>query len=92
MNQNHLVEFPKEGCLSISKDETILNAAIAAGIPLFHVCGGKAKCSTCRVLVIEGAEWLTPPNGKEKLLNDQMHFPRNVRLACQTQVTGGPVK
>ncbi|MCW3107168.1 MAG: Adenylate/guanylate cyclase, partial [Segetibacter sp.] len=42
--------------------------------------------------VIEGAEWLTPPNGKEKLLNDQMHFPRNVRLACQTQVTGGPVK
>jgi adenylate cyclase len=92
MKPNHLVEFPKEGCLSISEDETILDAAIAAGIPLFHVCGGKAKCSTCRVLVVEGAEWLSSPNAKEKLLNDQMHFPRNVRLACQTHVTGGPVK
>jgi adenylate cyclase len=65
-----LIEFPKEGCVYIRNEETVLDAALSAGIPLFHVCGGRAMCSTCRVLVIEGADFLTPPNAKEKLLND----------------------
>ena len=90
--QNFEVEFPREGCISIAAGTTILDAALAAGISLFHVCGGNARCSTCRVLVIEGAQRLSPPNHKEKLLKDQMKFPPNVRLACQTFVTGGPVK
>jgi adenylate cyclase len=88
----HLIEFPKEGCVYASPNQTILEAALAAGVPLFHVCGGNAKCSTCRVLVIEGAPWLTTPNDKEKHLNNQMHFPRHVRLGCQTRITGGPIK
>lgn len=91
-DRSFIIEFPKEGCASISQRETVLDAALSAGIPLFHVCGGRAMCSTCRILVIEGEEFLTPRNASEKLLNDQMHFPPNVRLACQTSVTGGPVK
>lgn len=91
-DRTFLIEFPKEGCASIRPNETILDAALSAGIPLFHVCGGRAMCSTCRILVIEGEEFLTPRNAPESLLNDQMHFPPNVRLACQTSVTGGPVK
>ncbi len=31
-------------------------------------------------------------HAKESFLKNQMHFPPNVRLACQTHVTGGPVK
>jgi adenylate cyclase len=88
----HLIEFPKEGCVYASPDQTILEAALAAGVPLFHVCGGNARCSTCRVLIIEGSEWLTPPTEKENRLNNQMHFPRNVRLGCQTRITGGPIR
>jgi adenylate cyclase len=88
----YLIEFPKEGCVSISQDQTILDAALSSGIPLFHVCGGNARCSTCRILVIEGESYLTPPNSKEQLLNNQLHFPPKVRLACQTYLIGGPVK
>jgi adenylate cyclase len=51
----HLIEFPKEGCVYASPDQTILEAALAASVPLFHICGGNAKCSTCWVLIIEGA-------------------------------------
>src|SRR4030095_4386452 len=51
-----------------------------------------AKCSTCRVLVIDGDDRLSVPNQKEKFLKNQMHFPQNVRLACQTHVTGDLVK
>lgn len=90
--KKYLIEFSKEGCVYASPQQTILEAAIAANVPLFHVCGGNAKCSTCRVLIIRGAEWLTPPNAKEMRLNNQLHFPRNVRLGCQTRITGGPIK
>jgi len=90
--QQHLLEFPKEGSTYTSNSQTVLDAAIAAGIPVFHVCGGKAKCSTCRVLVLEGLEQLTPPNKKELALHRHVYFPPNVRLACQTRLTGGPVR
>jgi adenylate cyclase len=94
MNENgkYRIDFPREGTVYTSGTESILTASLAAGIPLFHACGGNARCSTCRVLVMEGAEWLTPPNEKEELLNEKMHFPPNVRLSCQTYVKGGPVK
>jgi adenylate cyclase len=90
--KKHLVEFVEEKVVAISRKETILDASLAAGIPHFHVCGGNAKCSTCRVLVLEGIDHLTPPNQRESFLKNQMHFPPNVRLACQTHVTGGNVK
>jgi adenylate cyclase len=86
------VEFAGEGVIPITKEQSILDASLSAGIPHFHVCGGNAKCSTCRVLIINGDENLTPPNQKESFLKNQMHFPPNVRLACQTYVTGSAVK
>lgn len=91
-NKNHLVEFTQEGCVYVSDKQTLLDASLEAGVPLYHVCGGKAKCSTCRVLVLHGSEWLSPVNEKENALKHQMNFPPNVRLACQTFTSGGPVQ
>jgi adenylate cyclase len=89
--EKHLVEFTQEGCVYVSDNQTLLDASLEAGVPLYHVCGGNAKCSTCRVLVVQGSEWLSPVNEREKALKQQMNFPPNVRLACQTFTTGGPV-
>jgi adenylate cyclase len=91
-NEKCLVEFVGEKTIEISKAQSILEGSLLAGIPHFHACGGNARCSTCRVLVLEGADSLTPPNAKEIFLNKQMHFPPNVRLACQTRVAGATVK
>ena len=90
--EKHLIEFAREGCVYVSEDETLLEASLAADIPLYHVCGGKGKCSTCRVVVNAGAEYLTPPNQREQELRERLHLPDNVRLACQTCTTGGPVR
>ena len=92
VSKNYQVEFVGEKVIAISKKETILEASLSAGIPHCHVCGGNARCSTCRVLILEGVDRLSPPNHKESLLKNQMHFPPNVRLACQTHVIGGNVK
>jgi adenylate cyclase len=86
------IEFLGEKVIGIKANETILQASLGGGIPHFHSCGGNAKCSTCRILVVNGGASLTPPNEKERLLNSQMHFPPNVRLACQTSVTNRNVK
>ena len=91
-NGENLIEFIGERVIAITKEQSILDASLSAGIPHFHACGGNAKCSTCRVLVVEGIDRLTPANQKESFLKSLMHFPRNVRLACQTRVTAGPVK
>ena len=91
-NKKYLIEFIGEKLIEISENQSILDASLSAGIPHFHACGGNAKCSTCRVLIIEGDDRLTPPNRKESFLKNQMHFPPNVRLACQTRVMAGPVK
>lgn len=86
------VEFLHERVVEVSDDQSLLEASLIAGTPHYHVCGGHARCSTCRVLVVEGGEYLTQPNEREEALKAKMQFPPNVRLACQTHVTGGPVR
>lgn len=66
----------------------ILKASLDAGIPHTHVCGGRAKCSTCRVIVTEGLLKCTPRNEKEARLAHVKGFTPEVRLACQTTVNG----
>jgi len=82
------INFINEKVIPIQDDQTILEA----GIPHYHVCGGKARCSTCRIVVQEGGEHLSPPNKAELKLREQKKIPENVRLACQTRVIKGDVK
>ena len=59
------INFLGEKVIEASPHESILAAALKAGIPHFHACGGKAKCSTCRILVMSGEDNLSKPNRKE---------------------------
>ena len=86
------IEFVGERAIAINKDQTILEASLEAGIPHFHACGGKGKCTTCRILVLEGAENLSKPNKKEAKLRDSIKMTPSLRLACQTRIETEPVK
>ena len=68
--------------------ESILQASLRSGIPHTHVCGGNARCSTCRVLIVAGMENCVARNAKEQQMAEQLHFTPDIRLACQTTVTG----
>jgi len=78
--QTRMVECPQNASL--------LEASLASGIPHYHTCGGMGKCSTCRVLVVEGEESLSPRSTKEATLATEKHWPAFVRLACQTRLNG----
>ena len=80
--------LPDDRHIEAADGETILTASLRADIPHAHACGGMARCSTCRVLVLDGAEMCGPRTPPEEKLAEQLHFGDNVRLACQTTVHG----
>ncbi|HEX5735678.1 MAG TPA: adenylate/guanylate cyclase domain-containing protein [Blastocatellia bacterium] len=80
--------LPDEKRVDAETGETLLHASLRASIAHAHACGGNARCSTCRVLIIDGLEHCAPPNDKETVLAERLHFTPDIRLACQTTVSG----
>jgi adenylate cyclase len=62
---------------------TVLEASRSAGIPHVAVCGGRGRCSTCRVRVLDGLEGQPPPSSQEQATLHRIKAVENVRLACQ---------
>jgi class 3 adenylate cyclase/hemoglobin-like flavoprotein len=80
---------PVEPSLEAGKREpTLLQAARLAGIPHYSVCGGEARCTTCRVLVLDGDTFLSPRTPEEKTIAKHRGWGPEVRLACQTHARG----
>ena len=69
-------------------DQSLLEISLKHGISHMHVCGGHARCSTCRVIICDGLENLQPKNKLEQTLADKKGLEDNIRLACQTRVKG----
>ena len=80
--------LPDEKRVETETGETLLHASLRASIAHAHACGGNARCSTCRVLIVDGLEYCAPPNDKETALAKRLHFGPDIRLACQTTVSG----
>ncbi|UOR06969.1 adenylate/guanylate cyclase domain-containing protein [Hymenobacter aerilatus] len=87
-----LLALPDNRQFETLPGETILAADLRQGIAHVHACGGNARCSTCRVVVLAGLEHLAPRNEREQVLAAHIHLPDTVRLACQTTLTGGSVE
>jgi adenylate cyclase len=83
--------LPERVEVEVGEGETLLKAATRAGIPHVSVCGGIGRCSTCRVIVMAGLEHCSPPTKDELEIIRMLNLPPNVRLTCQTTITG-PVK
>jgi adenylate cyclase len=66
---------------------TLLETSRAARIPHASVCGGRGRCTTCRVLVLEGAGSLPEPKTIERAALERIAAPPEVRLACQIRPT-----
>ncbi len=80
-----LVIYPDGRRVAVSAGTTILEASRGAGIPHASVCGGRGRCSTCRVRVGAGAERLPPPSEAEARVLARVGAAPNTRLACQTR-------
>ena len=77
------VSIPDGRILTAPAGQTILETLRTAGVPHAAVCGGRGRCTTCRVHVGEAAKELPPPGDVEKRALQRVHAEPEVRLACQ---------
>ncbi|MCL4461168.1 MAG: 2Fe-2S iron-sulfur cluster-binding protein [Nitrospirae bacterium] len=84
------IHFPELGkTIEASEGESILKAALRAGIPVEHNCGGVCACSTCHVIVEEGGKNLSPmEEDEEDQLDEAEGLTLKSRLSCQAIVHG----
>jgi len=81
------VRYPDGSTVAISPGTSLLEASRAAGIPHAAVCGGRGRCSTCRIRVTQGVEQLPPPAGGEARVLARIGATPGIRLACQVRPT-----
>ena len=82
-----MVRYTGHGEVAMSRGLTLLEASRSHSIPHPSMCGGRGRCSTCRVLVLKGLDTLDPPNVAEKAMLKRISAPPRVRLACQIRPT-----
>jgi ferredoxin len=77
----------REITIKARRGDSILGAALDAGINIEHACGGVCACSTCHVYIQQGEDALCEPEDEElDRVEEAPGLQRNSRLACQCRI------
>jgi adenylate cyclase len=78
------VSYPNRK-VRVPKGLSILETSLRFNVPHASVCGGRARCSTCRVRVVSDRGALPRPSGREAFVLARVGASGNpsIRLACQ---------
>lgn len=80
----HEVICPEGAEFSISKDESICEAALKNGLVIEHACEMSCACTTCHIIVREGFSSLNEStDDEEDLLDKAWGLEPLSRLSCQ---------
>src|SRR5580700_3758437 len=69
----------------VPKGLSVLEASLRHQVPHASVCGGRARCSTCRIRVIGDCTALPEPSNRESFILNRVGSASDpaIRLACQ---------
>ena len=82
------LRYPSGRIVEMVPGHSVLEASRLAGIPHASVCGGRGRCSTCRIR-ISGEAWKVPPPGADEArVLKRVGAQADVRLACQLRPLG----
>jgi ferredoxin len=79
------IEVQGYGTYNIENGKKLVNALEDNGVDMLHRCGGKARCTTCRVEVLTGD--LGPIGENEANILQTKGLSGNIRLSCQVCVS-----
>ncbi len=74
--------------IKVPQGPTLLEISRMYRVPHASICGGRARCSTCRVRIERGSNDLPPPGFPEAITLGKIGAPPSVRLACQIRPEG----
>lgn len=77
------IRYASGAQISAPKGLTLLEMSRLRGVPHAALCGGRGRCTTCRVVVLSGGENLHPPSAAEARSLAAVGAEANTRLACQ---------
>ncbi len=82
------VAFGDGALAPVERHLTVLAAAAAQGVEIDSFCGGRARCGSCRVEIIDGVGALEPLTPVEQMVLGAARAAAGDRLACQARVRG----
>ena len=77
------VTYPDGTIIAVPAGSTILEASRLAQVPHASICGGRGRCSTCRVRIPTDLHLQPPPSALERATLARFRAAPEVRLACQ---------
>lgn len=83
----HAELCPDGAVLTAEPGQSIIEVALANGIPVEHACEMSCACTTCHVIVREGLESLSEADElEEDMLDKAWGLEAQSRLSCQAVV------
>jgi adenylate cyclase len=82
------LSYPNGRVFAVVHGVSVLEASRMAGIPHASVCGGRGRCSTCRIKVEGSRDAVPPPSSEETKVLHRVGAGPDVRLACQLRPLG----
>jgi len=79
------IAYPDGRFVDVVKGTSVLEASRLARIPHASICGGRGRCSTCRIRVRAAYPGLAPPSEDERRVLNRIGATPNVRLACMVR-------
>jgi adenylate cyclase len=80
--------YPANVQVRIRRGMSVLEASREAGVPHASICGGRGRCSTCRIRVSGDPSSIPEPAEDEMVVLRRIGLPPNVRLACRLRPLG----
>src|ERR1700704_5319256 len=80
--------YPSGRVVQSVRGVSVLEASRMAGIPHASVCGGRGRCSTCRIRIEGPKEEIPPAASEEVKVLRRVGAAPDVRLACQLRPHG----
>lgn len=81
--------YGRDRVVRVPKGMSVLEASLRHNIPHASACGGRARCSTCRIRVVGDVAALQPPSSREAFVLARVGVgdDPSIRLACQLRPT-----
>ena len=77
------ITYPNNMAIKVPKGTSVLEASRSAKLPHKSVCGGRGRCTTCRIKVASSDGSLPQPSIHEQRALDRAGLDQSIRLACQ---------
>ena len=90
-NKTVRIEYPGAQVMVLPAT-TVLEASRIGGIPHASICGGRGRCTTCRIRVDLGMENLSAVGDREHKALQRIGAGGDIRLACQAEGRTGTIR